>query len=131
MNQEIVSFLKTALECSVLVEPLDPGLTFDELIEIGNRAGYQNGEINDAMGFVTTQYFGRAGHKLLPNDDDLTSWVFLFLEEPEYRNFDAFDFVVSELNALTRSQGAGRALIERSILVERGVASRCFPYCRD
>jgi len=54
MNQEIISFLKTALECSVLIDPLEPGLTSDEIVEAGRRAGYQEGEINDTMRFVTT-----------------------------------------------------------------------------
>jgi hypothetical protein len=58
MNQEIISFLKMALECSVLVDPIDPGLTLPELGEVGNRAGYQEGELNDAFPFVTTTYYG-------------------------------------------------------------------------
>ena len=48
MNNEIISFLKTALECSVLIDPVNPGLTYEELSEIGKRAGYRDGEINDA-----------------------------------------------------------------------------------
>lgn len=120
MNQEIISFLKTALECSVLVDPLDPGLSFQELGEIGKRAGYQDGEINDAIPQITTAYFGVA--RLLPSPQDTASWVFFFPEEPEYRNFAAFDFVVTELNSLTRSEGSARALIERGVLVERAVA---------
>ena len=47
MNQEIISFLKTALECSVLIDPLEPGLTYDEIVEAGRRAGFQEGEINE------------------------------------------------------------------------------------
>ena len=58
MNQEIISFLKTALECSVLIDPLEPGLTYDEIVEAGRRAGYQEGKINDAVRFVTTHSFG-------------------------------------------------------------------------
>jgi hypothetical protein len=120
MNQEIIAFLKTALECSVLIDPLNPGLTFQELGEIGKRAGYLDGEINDAFPHVATAYFGK--DKLLPSANDTASWVFFQREQPDYRNFTAFDFVVSELNALTRSEGAGRALIERNVLVERAVA---------
>ena len=40
MNQELIAFLKAALECSVYVAPLEPGLTYDELIEVGKGAGY-------------------------------------------------------------------------------------------
>ncbi|QXX74349.1 hypothetical protein [Methylovirgula sp. HY1] len=120
MNQEIISFLKTALECSILIDPLDPGLTFQELSEIGKRAGYLDGEINDALPHVGLAYFG--ARKILPFPQETQSWVFFFPEEPDYRNFDAFDFVVEEINALTRSEGAVKALIERNVLVERALA---------
>ena len=120
MNQEIISFLKMALECSVLVDPLNPGLTVQELSEIGKRAGYQEGEIRNSLRYVTDTYFGVS--KLLPSPNETTSWVFFYPEDPEYRNFDAFDFVVNELNALTRSEGAAKALIARDVLVERAVA---------
>lgn len=120
MNREIINFLKAALECSILVSPLDPGLTAAELLEIGKRAGYQNGEINDALRYVTTTYFGQP--KWLPSEQDTASWVFLEPEEPEYRNFVAFDFVVESLNALSREEGAGKAAIAREVLVERAIA---------
>jgi hypothetical protein len=120
MNQEIISFLKAALECSVFVAPLEPGLTYDELIEVGKRAGYQQGEIGDALRFVTTQYFG--AKRLLPDPGTTASWVFLSREEPDYRDFDAFDFVVGELNTLARAEGAAKALLQRSVMVERAVA---------
>ena len=95
-------------------------MTFQELSEIGKRSGYQDGEINDALPHVTTTYFG--SRKLLPSRQETQSWVFYFPEEPEYRNFAAFDFVVAELNALTRSEGAAKAVIQRNVLVERAVA---------
>ena len=117
MNQEIISFLKMALECSVYVNPKDPGLTFQELSEIGKRAGYRDGEVNDALPHASTANFRVA--KLLPSPTETSSWVFLFPEEPEYRNFAAFDFVVDQLNNLVRDEGAARALIERTVLVER------------
>jgi hypothetical protein len=120
MNQELISFLKTALECSVFVDPLQPGLAYEELVEIGNRVGYQAGEIGDALRYVTTQYTG--GKRLLPDGNTTASWVFFTREEPDYRNFDAFDFVVAELNALARAEGAARALLQRSVMVERAVA---------
>jgi hypothetical protein len=82
------------------VAPRVVGVTYDELIEVGKRAGYQAGEIGDALRFVTTPYF-------------------FSREDPDYRNFDAFDFVVAELNALARAEGAARALLQRSVMVER------------
>lgn len=120
MNQEIIALLKAALECSVYVSPCDPGLTLQELAEIGKRAGHLDGEIDDFLKFVGTAYFGRA--RMLPSDQDTRSWVFFFPEEPEYKNFHALDFVFDELNLLTRSEGAGKAMIERNVLVERAAA---------
>ena len=117
MNQDLITFLKAALECSVYVSPRDPGLTRDELFEIGRRADYLDGEIGDSLRHVTTGYFGHP--RLLPSEQDTSSWVFLMPEEPEYRKFKAFDFVFEELNELTRSEGAQRAHLERDVLVER------------
>jgi hypothetical protein len=56
MNQEIVALLKAALECSIYVSPLDPGLTYSELLEIGKTAGYLEGEINDALPALVTHF---------------------------------------------------------------------------
>src|SRR5580704_10620419 len=106
MNQEIISFLKMALECSVLIDPPDPGLTFQELSEIGKRAGYLDGEINDALARLATGT--SRSRMILPSPPETLSWVFLYPEEPDYRNFDAFDFVVTQLNELTRSVGAAK-----------------------
>ncbi len=120
MNREIISFLKAALECSVFVAPLEPGLTYEELIEIGKRADYQPGEIGDALRFVTNQHFGQK--RLLPDQGTTASWIFLRREDPDYRNFDAFDFVVAELNSLARAEGAAKAQLQRGAIVERAVA---------
>jgi hypothetical protein len=120
VNQELVLFLKAALDCSIFVAPEDAGLTYDELIEIGKRADYQAGEIGDTLRFVTMSYLGN--DRLLPDKNETAAWVFFFPEDPEYRNFDAFDFVIAELNALAKAEGAARALLQRSVMVERAVA---------
>lgn len=121
MNQELISFLKSAIECSVLIDPLSPGLTYQELREIGSRARYQDGEINDALRHVGVAFLG--SRRLVPSPSDLQSWIFFFPEDPDYRDFEAFDFVVAELNSLVKSEGAARALIERSVLVQRAFAN--------
>jgi len=121
MNQEIVALLKAALECSVYLSPRNPGLTGEELAEIGTKAGYLAGEVNDALPFVATAYFGRP-RRLLPSEQDTSFWAIFFPEEPEYKNFDALDFVFDELNMRLRSEGVARAQIERDVLVERAVA---------
>jgi hypothetical protein len=116
MNNDIVEFLKAAVECSVFIEPLSPGLTYEELVEIGKRAGYYEGEINDALPKVG-QGCGR-GRKYVPRQDETLFWAHLCREDPDYRNFDAFDFIVSELNMLVRKMGVASAAIHRDVLVE-------------
>jgi hypothetical protein len=121
MNPEIVSFLKAALECSIYISPLDSGLTYDELVEVGERAGYLKGEINDAIPHIGSRFFGKA--RVTLSDQDMAIWPAFFLEEPEFKNFDALDFVFNELNLLLRSEGEAQAVIERNVLVERAVAA--------
>jgi len=118
MNQEIISLLKAALECSVYVSPRDPGLTYQELAEIAKRAGYLDGEINDALPHAGIAFFGRP--RVMLSEHDTTQWVFFFPQEPEYKDYAALDMVFDELNLLLRSEGEARAQIERSVLVERG-----------
>jgi hypothetical protein len=120
INQEIISFLKAALECSIYISPLDSGLTYDELVEIGQRAGYLQGEINDALPHVGSRFFGKA--RVALSDQDTAIWPAFFLEDPDYKDFDALDLVFNELNLLLRSEGEARAAIERTVLVERAIA---------
>jgi hypothetical protein len=120
MNQEIISFIRAALECSVFLDPTDPGLSYEEILEVGKHLGWQAGEIGDNLQYATRQFWG--AKRILPDDATQASWVFFSREEPEYRNFEAFDFVVSELNARARADGAAKAQLERSIVVERAIA---------
>lgn len=60
--------------------------------------------------------------RFMPDRATGTTWSFLFAEEPEYRNFAALDFVVSELNYRVRSEGARGAQLERVVIIERGSA---------
>ncbi|MDR3489797.1 MAG: hypothetical protein P4M05_33525 [Bradyrhizobium sp.] len=120
MNQAIIDLLKAALECSVFINPADPGLSGTELLEVGKRAGYQDGETNDALRHAGAGYFGSKLWNLSPTD--LATWVFYFPEEPDLRNFQAFDFVISELNDRVKADGAGRAQLSRTVMVERAVA---------
>ena len=120
MNLEIISFIKAALECSVFVAPLEPGLTYEELVEIGRRAGDQPGELGDALPHATTRRWGQKS--LLPDAMTLASWQFITREDPEYRNIDAFDFVVAALISLAKAEGAALARLQRNVVVERAVA---------
>jgi hypothetical protein len=121
--QDVILLLQAAIEASVYVAPTEPGLTATELYEIGERIELKEGEIGDAMPRVATQYFGGRDRLLL--DEPL--WVMpgqlIFREEPDLRNPDAFDFVVSQLNDLAREVGGRNARLDRSIMVERAVAA--------
>jgi hypothetical protein len=119
MNQEIIKLLKAAVECSVFLSPTDPGLDYDEILEVGKRAGFQAGEVGDAALHVAAREPGY--RRFIPDRTTRTSWQFFFSEEPEYRNFDAFDFVISELNDRVRADGARNARIERTVVIERGL----------
>jgi hypothetical protein len=123
MSGDIKDFVKTAIHCSVFLAPTNPGLTSAELVEVGKRLGFAEGEIGDeirqtrARGDVQ-DFFGN--EYLLPTPNPL--WcMFLSNEEPEFRNVAAFDFVITQLHELAKQHGRAQAQIERSVLVERGV----------
>ena len=120
MNQEIIALINAAAECSVFINPTDPGLTYEEIKEVGSRLGFQAGEIGDALFKATSS---KADSKrYFPQDDNVMSWVFYFQEDPDYRNFVAFDFIVSELNDRVRADGMQKAQIQHQVVVERAVA---------
>src|SRR5258708_5656231 len=117
--QELANLLEAALECSVFAAPLDPGLTFDEPKAVAKQAGYLHGEVNDAVIRVNRTYADDTNN-LLPSQQTILFWnMFWQAEEPDYRSFEAFDFVYSEFNNVLRVLGAGGARLERSVLVER------------
>ncbi len=120
MNQEIIKLLQAAVECSVFLNPTEPGLSYEEILEVGKRAGFQAGEVADAAPQAGERYFGVK--MIIPDQHARTFWRVFCPEEPEYRNFDAFDFVVSELNARVKADGARNAQLERSVVVERALA---------
>lgn len=120
-DRDVIKFVKTALECSVYVSPKSPGLTHQELFEIGSRLDFQKGEISDALPAAAAQmHFGDS--RLQPERNAL--WGdFHHVESPDYRNVAAFDFCCEQLVSLARSEGAARANIPRDVLVERGAAT--------
>ena len=119
-NHEVAKFLKAALECSVYLAPLEPGLSTEEIYEAAERVGFQSGEIGDALDAVASSYYGQP--RLLPSENDSAFWgTRVIREEPELRNFDAFDFVILTLGERVRADGAGRAQLERSVIVERAI----------
>jgi hypothetical protein len=120
--QQVTNFLQAALESTIYLSPNDPGLTNAELVECGKQAGFRLGEISDALPQITVQYIGgSAARRNLPNASTMTWNITAIPQNPEYRNFQALDFVMHELNERTREFGAGAAQIERDVLVQRGV----------
>jgi hypothetical protein len=124
-RQRLVSFLKACLECSIYLDPTDPGLTFDELLEVGRGANLQAGEISDALAQIGDLRHGMRGSRLLSPSSDTALWlIFTMPEEPDYRNRAAFDFVFEQMYERARADGAKNARIERGVVVERAVAQR-------
>jgi hypothetical protein len=121
--QQITQLLQAAIEASVYVAPTEPGLTYAELFEVGKRLGLKDGEINDAMPQVATQYFGGRDRRLqLPEHVWLMSGHLTSREDPELRKPEAFDFVALQLIELAREVGAANASLGRDIILARAVA---------
>ncbi|UPG73708.1 hypothetical protein MVG78_06065 [Roseomonas gilardii subsp. gilardii] len=120
--RQVKSFVRAALECSVYVAPAAPGLTHSELLEVGQRLGYQPGEINDALSDINTyENEGPRGH-LMPDFAALAFCLdFHTPQEPDFRNRQAVDFVITQMSDCARTAGRDRAAIERSVLAERAV----------
>ena len=84
-QQRLVRFFKACVECSIYIAPTDPGLTHQELLEVGSRAGHQQGEILDALMQLGTPHRGNA--RVLPTTVDTVMWLsFLHPEDPDFRN---------------------------------------------
>ena len=123
IHQEVIQFVKAALECSIYICPLNPGLTYEELLQVAKNTDYLEGEINDAIPQMAPLYWGQGDANILPNKDDLTELsTFSFSEDPEYRNPVAFNRVFDEMRHLVRQKGIANAQIERSALVAKCVA---------
>jgi hypothetical protein len=118
-QQKIINFLNAALECSVYVAPKQTGLTYQELFEIGKVAGYQDGELGDAIE-VALRSLEVVEKRFQP--DPIPLWCYFGQpQNPDYRNVEAFDFLQSQINDLLKSQGKLGSL-ERDVLVERAIA---------
>jgi hypothetical protein len=118
---EVVNFVRAAVEASVYIAPTDPGLTRQEIEAIGKEAGFLPGELNDALHQVSSPKYGE--ERFLPDQSTTVLWLINQAQEPEYRNFKAFDFVISELQMEVRSKGALHAQLDRNVIVDRAVAA--------
>jgi hypothetical protein len=120
--QKVKKFIAEAIECSVFVNPREPGLTYDEILEVGARAGFKEGEIGDAFVTMGLHSLVRGSKLLGPEHSTLVTWKFFMRETPEYRDLDAFDFVYTEFGELARNVGHAGARIDRGTLVARAVS---------
>jgi hypothetical protein len=124
-RKELQDFIKVALECSVYVAPLDAGLSYAELVEVGKSCGYQEGELRDAINETLQRdtVAEQHGSRVLPGHGCNPLWdSFHDPEDPDYRNINAFDTICGELRELVRKEGRARSRIAREVLVERAVA---------
>jgi len=103
---EVTKFVRAAIEASVYIAPTDPGLTRQEIETIGKEAGFLPGELGDAIQRLDSRPNGN--ERALPDAPIRTLWLIHRLNDPEYRNFAAFDFVISALQLAVRSEGADR-----------------------
>ena len=125
IHQGIVAFLKAALECSVYICPLDPGLTYGELVQAAEDADFLEGEIKDGVRSSVTEYYGSNDKKInLGHHDAILLNTFFGEEEPDYRNKVAFHRVFEAMRYLVREKGIANAFIDRPMLVERCVANQ-------
>ena len=108
---------------SILVLPRDHGLTREEVLEAGQRAGFKLGELSDAIGRVhPSTRWGQPRLRLEKAGPTRLCADFNHAMEPECRDAPSFEFVRRELQALATEVGEGAAKLPRDVLVERGVA---------
>lgn len=121
-REEVAKFVQAAIECSYLLAPKQPGLTLEELVQVGAQLGFKRGEVEDNL-----------GHRPRANDsapirfglDDGATGVledFLWPIENDQRDPRAFDFVRRELDGIAREVGFAGAALARTTLVHRGMA---------
>ena len=69
---------------------------------------------------VSNSYFGSV--MILPDPSKIMAWIMgSDFQDPEYRNFDAFDFWRSSLKESARAIGSANAKIDRRVTIERAL----------
>ena len=122
MQAKVKDFLEAALECGIFASPTEPGLTQDELVEACLRAGYKQGETRDAILACDCGSAPGDRSKLIPGSTRISfiHW-FTHIEEPDFRNEAAAEFVLVSAREAVQEFGRARAQIDRGVLVEQGV----------
>jgi hypothetical protein len=114
----VQEFVEQALQCSVFVSPRSPGLTRDELFEVGERVGFRRGEISDQLRIASSRM--ERGRYVT---ESVALGIFAFTFEGDPRDGAAADFVMRELRKLAREVGRNSARLGRDELVAKAVAS--------
>jgi hypothetical protein len=114
------SRLRSARMPCVRLPPPMRSTTMPTLPRCRSGAGYLEGKSERRTASRRHQVLGVP--RIVPSEQETTHWVFFFLENREYKDYAALDFVFDELNLLLRSEGEARAQIERNVLMERAVA---------
>ena len=115
--EHVAKLFQGALEYSLVLAPREPSLTLQELKEMGQRLGLKEGEMNDVLAHARN--FAPDSRRILPDTGTLD--MFLWREDPELRNYDALDFVLSELHEQMREVGGRIAQLGRDVVVARAV----------
>lgn len=116
-------FVRAALEASFYASPSEPGLTRDELVRLGSSFDKFEGEIGDAIRLLERRAsFAWRGERIRPQIDlsKLSDFNYTFESDP--RRWEAFEFVFTSLDEAARRFGRDRASVERSVLIEQGIA---------
>jgi hypothetical protein len=107
--QPLISLITAATECSIYAAPDAPGLTYNELIEIGSRLGHEEGEMGDAIASPLGHLEVQRGRYLPSSGIMGIYYTFHHTEEPDYRPVNALNFIHTQLQELARTMGAKKA----------------------
>lgn len=113
----------TAVEASYYVEPRSPGLSFEELVEVGRGVGREQGEIMMGLRYAGQDVQNRNARYTLAQDrldvGGLADFVMGY--DPWPRNVEAFQFVHDSCQRMLRQ--SARVEIEREVMVAQAAAA--------
>lgn len=125
-SQRVKEFVEAAVVASTIEAPLDPGLTFLELVELGGPLSLKKGQIDRHLPalYANSIQPGPAGRLLPASMQALMlcggfGWVY----EPDPINRHCLAFVHDTLRAIADELGDRYAQMDRRILATRGEAA--------
>jgi len=112
-RKEVEVFFKDAIVASVYADPENPGTTLSELQELAKHVDIGAGELSDYVRSYARNY---SEGRYVPNLS-FAETNFIQRIEPDYRNPEAFDFVLDQLKRIARDAGMAKATMQRDALV--------------